>query len=98
MSTEASTAPTATNEAEAVGEAMGAKIVFYAAAKAAGMNDSATMDDLAAGVCSRIDSGAPESVGQWLEDTFGLTGDVAAAVAVAAIEFQCPEFSSLVGS
>lgn len=76
---------------------MGAKIAFYAVAKAAGMDDSAKMDELASGICSRIESGKPDEVGPWMKDTFKLDGDVAAKVAVIAIEVQCPEFKSLMG-
>lgn len=83
---------------ESVGEALGEKIAFYAIAKAAGMTDSAKMDELASGVCSRIESGDAPTVGQWMEEAFQLTGDGAAAVAVAAIESTCPEYASLVGS
>ncbi|MDN5769245.1 MAG: hypothetical protein L0H96_26270 [Humibacillus sp.] len=77
---------------------MGAKIAFYAIAKAAGMNDSAKMDDLAKGVCSRIESGKQATVGPWMKETFKLDGDVAAKVAIAAIEIQCPQFKSLIGN
>ncbi|KAB7739385.1 hypothetical protein GA707_20435 [Nostocoides sp. F2B08] len=83
---------------ESVGEALGEKIAFYAIAKAAGMTDSAKMDELASGVCSRIESSDAATVGQWLEEAFQLTGDGAAGVAVAAIEASCPEYASLVGS
>ncbi|WP_156971462.1 hypothetical protein [Knoellia sinensis] len=83
---------------EEVGEALGAKIAFYAVAKAAGMDDSAKMDELASGTCTRIESGKPADVGPWLKDTFQLQSDAAAKVAIAAIEFQCPEFRSMVGS
>lgn len=76
---------------------MGAKIAFYAVAKAAGMNDSAKMDELAEGICSRIKKGNPETVGQWMKDTFQLTGDVAAKVAIAGVTSNCPEYKSLVG-
>lgn len=57
--TDNSPTPTATgpNVAESLGQDMGAKIAFYAIAKAAGMNDSAKMDDLAKDVCSRVESG-----------------------------------------
>ena len=88
----------ATNEPESLGQGMGAKIAFYAIAKAAGMNDSAKMDELADGVCSRIKSGKPDTVGPWLKDSFHLNGDVAAKVAIAAITSGCPEYKSLVGS
>src|SRR4051794_12324314 len=48
-----SASPSATaTTIEAVGEQMGAKIAFYAVAKAAGMDDSAKMDELASGICS----------------------------------------------
>ena len=76
---------------------MGAKIAFYAAAKAAGMDDSAKMDELASGICSRIEGGKPGDVGPWMKDTFKLEGDVAAKVAVMAIEVNCPEFKSSMG-
>ena len=82
---------------EALGEQMGAKIAFYAVAKAAGMDDSAKMDELASGICSRIEASKADAVGPWMKDTFQLEGDVAAKVAVIAIEFQCPEFKSLMG-
>lgn len=94
----AETTPSQTSAAESLGEDIGAKIGFYAIAKAAGMDDSAKMDQLAEGVCSRIDSGKQNTVGAWLEDSFQLTGDVAAKVAIAAITFQCPEYQSRVGS
>ena len=77
---------------------MGAKIAFYAIAKAAGLNDSAKMDELAAGICSRIESGKPDTVGPWMKDDFQLTGDVAAKVAIAAVASDCPEYKSLLGS
>ena len=95
-----STTPTATatNEAESVGEGMGAKIAFYAIAKTAGLNDSAKMDQLAAGICSRIESGKPDTVGPWMKDAFQLSGDVAAKVAIAAVTSDCPEYKSLLGS
>ncbi|KGN37591.1 hypothetical protein [Knoellia subterranea] len=76
---------------------MGAKIAFYAVAKAAGMDESARMDELAAGTCTRIESGKPGDVGPWLKDEFRLEGDTAAKVAISAIAFQCPEYSSQVG-
>lgn len=76
---------------------MGAKIAYYAVAKAAGMDDSAKMDELASGICSRIESGKPDTVGPWMKDTFQLEGDTAGKVAVTAIEFQCPEFTSQMG-
>lgn len=82
---------------EAAGEQIGAKIAFYAVAKAAGMDESAKMDELASGICSRIESGKPDTVGSWMKDTFDLEGDTAAKVAVIAIEFQCPEFKSKMG-
>ncbi|WP_156971507.1 hypothetical protein [Knoellia sinensis] len=84
--------------AEDVGKAMGAKIAFYAVAKAAGMSESAKMDELASGTCSRIESGTPGEVGPWLKEEFNLEGDTAAKVAVMAIEFQCPEFKAQVRS
>ena len=77
---------------------MGAKIAFYAVAKTAGMSDSAKMDELAQGICSRIKAGKPDTVGQWMKDTFQLTGDIAAKVAIAAVTSDCPEYKSLVGS
>lgn len=89
---------TASDKAESVGESMGTKIAFYAIAKAAGMNDSAKMDELADGICSRIKSGKPDTVGPWMKDAFQLNGEVAAKVAVAAITSECPEYKSLVGS
>ncbi|GGB91134.1 hypothetical protein GCM10011314_33720 [Knoellia flava] len=90
--------PTSTDTSvESLGEQMGAKIAFYAVAKAAGMTESAKMDELAAGICSRIGAGKPEDVGPWMKDTFKLEGDVAAKVAVTAIEVQCPEFKSKMG-
>lgn len=76
---------------------MGAKIAFYAVAKAAGMNDSSKMDDLAEGICSRIKKGQSDTVGQWMKGTFQLTGDTAAKVAIAAVSSVCPEYKSLVG-
>lgn len=76
---------------------MGSKIVFYAAAKAAGMDDSAKMDELADGICSRIRDGKPTEVGPWMKDDFKLEGDVAAKVATIAIQAVCPEFSSMMG-
>ena len=96
--TDGAASTTGTDTMESVGEALGEKIAFYAIAKAAGMTDSAKMDELASGVCSRIESGDAASVGQWMEETFQLTGDGAAGVAVAAIESTCPEYASLVGS
>ena len=84
--------------AESVGTALGGKIAFYAVAKAAGMNDSAKMDALAEGICTRIKSGNPATVGPWMKDTFELQGDVAAKVAIAAITAECPKYKSLVGS
>ena len=94
------TTPTATgsNAAESLGKEMGAKIAYYAIAKAAGMNESAKMDELASGICSRIRLGKAATVGPWMQDNFHLKGDIAARVAIAAIDFQCPEFKSLVGS
>ena len=93
-----SPAPTSTDtSAESLGEQMGAKIAFYAVAKAAGMTESAKMDELASGICSRIESGKPADVGPWVKDTFDLEGDVAAKVAVIAIEVHCPEFKSQMG-
>jgi hypothetical protein len=89
---------TATNDAESLGEGLGAKIGFYAIAKAAGLNDSAKMDELAAGICSRIESGKPDTVGPWMKEVFQLTGDVAAKVAIAAVTSHCPEYKSLFGS
>ena len=98
MSKSSTPTATATNEAESLGQGMGAKIAFYAIAKAAGMNDSAKMDELADGICSRIKSGKPDTVGPWMKDAFQLNGDVAAKIAVAAITSDCPEYNSLVGS
>ncbi|WP_344951605.1 hypothetical protein [Terrabacter ginsenosidimutans] len=83
---------------EAVGEKLAAKITFYAVAKAAGMNDSAKMDQPAKGICSRIAAGKPATVGPWMKNDFHLKGDVAAKVAVAAILFECPKYKSLIGS
>lgn len=77
---------------------MGAKIAFYAVATTAGMNDSAKIDELAEGICSRIEAGKPETVGSWMKDTFQLTSDVAAKVAIAAVTSDCPEYELLVGS
>ena len=77
---------------------MGAKIAFYAIAKTAGLNNSDKMDELAAGICSRIESGKPDTVGPWMKDVFQLTGDVAAKVAIAAVTSDCPEYKSLLGS
>lgn len=88
---------TSTNGAEALGEGLGAKIAFYAVAKAAGMDDSAKMDELAEGICSRIEKGEPDTVGQWMKDTFQLSGDTAAKVAIAAVTSDCSEYKSLVG-
>lgn len=85
------------NGAEAVGEKLGGKIAFYAAAKAAGVDDSTKMDELARGICDRIESGKPATVGPWMKDAFHLRGDVAAKVAVVAILSECPKFKSLVG-
>ncbi len=100
-STTTNTSPTptttGTNAAESLGKDVGAKIAFYAIAKAAGMNDSEKMDELAEGICSRIESGKQGTVGPWMKDTFQLGGDVAAKVAITAIEVQCPQFKSLVG-
>ena len=98
--TSESTTPneTASNEAESLGEDMGAKIAFYAIAKTAGLNNSDKMDELAAGICSRIESGKPDTVGPWMKDVFQLTGDVAAKVAIAAVTSDCPEYKSLLGS
>ena len=92
------TTPSQTSAAESLGQDIGAKIGFYAVAKAAGMDDSGQMDQLAQGVCGRIESGKQNTVGAWLDDSFQLTGDVAAKVAIAAIAFQCPEYQSRVGS
>lgn len=89
---------TGTDAAESLGQEVGAKIAFYAIAKAAGMNESAKMDELAKGICSRIESGKPATVGAWMDDTFQLKGDVAGKVAIAAIVFECPKFKSLLGS
>ena len=90
--------PTSTpTSVESLGAQMGAKIAFYAAAKAAGMTESAKMDELASGICTRIESGKPEAVGPWMMDAFQLEGDVAAKVAVVAIEVHCPEFKSQMG-
>jgi hypothetical protein len=83
---------------ESLGHDVGAEIAFYAIAKAAGMDDSAKMDELASGICSRIESGKPATVGSWMADTFRLKGDVAGKVAVAAIVFACPEYKSQIGS
>ena len=88
---------TSTNGAEALGEGLGAKVAFYAVAKAAGMDDSAKMDELAEGICSRIEKGEPDTVGQWMKDTFQLSGDTAAKVAIAAVTSDCSEYKSLVG-
>ena len=96
--TPVTTPPAATNAAESLGEALGAKIAFYAIAKAAGMSDSAKIDELASGICRRIESGKPATVGPWMAGTFQLKGDVAAKVAVAAIEFSCPQYKSMIGS
>lgn len=93
-----STTATVTDEAETLGQGVGTKIAYYAIAKAAGMNDSAKMDELADGTCSRIKSGKADTVGPWVKDAFQLEGDVAAKVAIAAITSQCPEYKSLVGS
>lgn len=92
--------PTATspNVAESLGEDIGAKIAYYAIAKAAGMNDSARMDELAIGICSRIESGKQATVGPWMKGTFQLEGDVAAKVAITAIKVQCPQLKSLAGN
>lgn len=89
--TSAITPTPATNAAESVGQELGAKIAFYAIAKAAGIDESAKIDALASGICSRIESGKPATVGPWMADTFQLEGDVAAKVALAAIEFACPQ-------
>lgn len=98
---EASSSPTpdatTRDSAEALGEGLGAKTVFYAVAKAAGMNESAKMDALAEGICSRIKQGQPDTVGQWMKATFQLEGDTAAKVAIAAVASDCPEYKSLVG-
>ena len=83
---------------EAVGEKLAAKIAYYAVAKAAGMNDSAKMDELAKGICGRIEAGKPSTVGSWMKNDFRLKGDVAAKVAVAAILFECPKYKALIGS
>jgi hypothetical protein len=96
--TSSSPTPTTTNQAEALGEGAGEKIAFYAIAKAAGLNDSAKIDDLAKGICDRIKAGKPNTVGPWMKDTFQLTGDVAAKVAIAAVTSSCPEYKSLFGS
>lgn len=90
--------PTGAKAMESVGQALGAKIAFYAIAKAAGLNDSTKMDQLASGICTRIASKEPATVGPWMRDNFRLRGDVAAKVAIAAIEFHCPQFKSLIGS
>lgn len=85
------------NDAKAVGEKSGGKVAFYAVAKAAGMDDSAKMDELARGICDRIESGKPATVGPWMKNAFHLKGDIAARVAVVAILSECPKFKSLVG-
>lgn len=90
--------PTSTDTSvESLGEEMGAKIAYYAVAKAAGLTESAKMDELASGICSRITSGKPGDVGPWMKDAFQLEGDVAAKVAVVAIEVHCPEFKAQMG-
>ena len=90
--------PTSTKTSvESLGAEMGARIAFYAVAKAAGMTETAKMDELASGICSRIESGKADTVGPWMKDTFKLEGDVAAKVAVTAIEVQCPEYKSKMG-
>jgi hypothetical protein len=99
VSTPTKATSTASSKAmEAVGEKLAAKIAFYAVAKAAGMNDSAKMDELAKGICGRIEAGKPATVGPWMKNNFHLKGDVAAKVAVAAILFECPKYKSLLGS
>lgn len=40
--------------------------------KQAGLDDSAKMDELASGICSRIESGKADTVGPWMKDTFTL--------------------------
>jgi len=92
------TTATGTNAGESLGRKMGAEIAFYAIAEAAGMNDSAKMDKLAQGICSRIESGKPATVGPWMKNTYQLKGDIAAKVAVGAILFECPQYKSLLGS
>ena len=96
-STSSPSATSTDTSAESLGEEMGAKIAFYAVAKAAGLTEAAKVDELATGICSRIESGKPEDVGPWMKDTFRLEGDVAAKVAVTAIEVQCPELKSQMG-
>ena len=84
-----------------VGEAIGRKIVFYAAAKAAGMTDSARIDSLAAQLCARFDADHSKAglatTGAWLKSEYGLSGDAAALVALRAVQFQCPSYASLLG-
>lgn len=93
---EASTA--AGDTPESVGEAFGGKIFFYAVAKEAGLTDMAAMDELANGICSRITAGEPTTVGPWMKETFNLEGDLAAKVAIVAVQATCPEHSSLFDS
>ncbi|WP_147063487.1 hypothetical protein [Knoellia locipacati] len=97
LSTSSPSPTSSASGAESAGQEMGAKIGFYAVAKAAGMTETAKMDELASGICTRIGSGKAGEVGPWMKDTFGLEGDVAAKVAVITIEVQCPEFKSKMG-
>lgn len=80
---------------------LGAKIAYYAAAKAAGITESAKADTLAEELCTRINTDHSaeglKSVGAWLKDAHGLTGNAAALVAVSGVKYQCPQYSSLLG-
>lgn len=66
-----------------------------------GLTESAKADTLAEEMCTRIttDHSAQglKSVGAWLKDSYGLTGNAAALVAVAGVHYQCPQYSSLLG-
>lgn len=99
--TAATSSATPTNLASSLGAVLGVKIVYYAATKAAGITESAKADTLAEEMCTRIttDHSAQglKSVGAWLKDSYGLTGNAAALVAVAGVHYQCPQYSSLLG-
>lgn len=92
---------TPTNLASSLGTVLGDKIAYYAAAKAAGITESAKADTLAEEMCTRINTDHSaqglKSVGAWLRDSYGLTGNAAALVAVAGVHYQCPQYSSLLG-
>ena len=59
------------------------------------------MDALAEELCTRLtadhSTAGLQSTGPWLKDTYGMTGNAAAVVAVSAVTYQCPQYSSLLG-